>query len=260
MRLVPSAGETEVPTTNQAVDGLSSTQTNAVDAKVVAAVIYCRFSPRPNSDECESNQQQLARCVAYCEKNGFYVVGSFCDSAVSGGVLNRPELQKAINYLHPGFLLVADRPDRLARDMAISLAIRKEIEDRGARLVFADGNNFDTAESELLANIMSAFAQFERKKFSQRTKNGLAKKRLEGVRVGRPPYGYKVVDGKMCENEDEQWFLSLAETLYRGGDSFNDIVNTLRNAIPSQSQGRPVCMPPSIQVIRRYLRKRQKGH
>ncbi len=43
-----------------------------------------------------------------------------------------------------------------------------------------------------MANILDAFAQYERERFARRTKAGLAKKKASGVWLGKPPIGYKL--------------------------------------------------------------------
>ena len=43
-----------------------------------------------------------------------------------------------------------------------------------------------TPNGELMVTMLAAFAQFERRLIGQRTKDGLAAKRAEGVQLGRP--------------------------------------------------------------------------
>ena len=43
-----------------------------------------------------------------------------------------------------------------------------------------------TPAGEAMANVLATFAQFERRLISQRTKDALAVKRAQGVRLGRP--------------------------------------------------------------------------
>ena len=44
-----------------------------------------------------------------------------------------------------------------------------------------------TPSGEAMANMLTTFAQFERRLISQRTKEALAVKKASGVRLGRPP-------------------------------------------------------------------------
>jgi DNA invertase Pin-like site-specific DNA recombinase len=43
-----------------------------------------------------------------------------------------------------------------------------------------------TPSGEMMANVVAAFAQYERRLISERTKRALAVKRAEGVKLGRP--------------------------------------------------------------------------
>lgn len=171
------------------------------------AVIYARFSPRPNAEECESNERQGERCLAYCDKQGYEVVSRWADDAISGRILDRPGLSVAIKSLEPGMVLVVDRADRLARDMLVNLTIRHQVDKAGATIEFADGSpNADTPEGRLFSHILAAFAAYERDRISARTSAGLKRKQAAGQHLGKAPVGYRVdPDTKaLVEDEDEQ--------------------------------------------------------
>lgn len=169
----------------QSINGLSNIMTKD-------AIIYVRFSPRPNAKECISNEKQADRCLAYC-RNKRYAACIFTDHKVSGSILNRPGLQAAIAALKPEMVLVVDSSDRLARDMLVNLTIRHEIEKAGATIEYADGSPTSTTpEGTLFENILAAFAAYERDRIRLRTKKGLEKKRKNGERTtGKIPIGWK---------------------------------------------------------------------
>lgn len=155
------------------------------------AILYTRFSPRPNADECESCEKQEERCRAYCEAKGYQVDGYEHDKEVSGGVLDRPGLSKAIDALKPGSVLVVDRSDRLARDMLVNLTIRHQVERQGATIEYADGSMVaDTPEGELFQNILAAFAAYERARIRDRLRKWAAGKKAKGEWLGKPPIGW----------------------------------------------------------------------
>ena len=160
------------------------------------AIIYTRFSPRPNAAECDSCMKQRKRCIQYCanKKIGLRGVRVFSDEAVSGGDLIRPGLMEAINALKPGMVLVVDSSDRLARDMLVNLTIRQQVADAGATIKFADGSPCeDTPEGKLFQNILAAFSAYERDRIRLRTKQGLARKRKNGERTtSKIPIGWKL--------------------------------------------------------------------
>jgi len=54
-----------------------------------------------------------------------------------------------------------------------------------------------TPAGEAMANMLATFAQFERRLISQRTKEALAVKKAQGVRIGRPAVMPRAVVSRM---------------------------------------------------------------
>lgn len=160
---------------------------------MTSAIIYTRFSPRPNAKECDSCEKQQERCRIYCGQKGYEVRQCFHDENISGGDLNRPGLSFAIRCLLPGDILVVDSSNRLARDMLVNLTIRHQVEEAGATIEFADGTPpATTPEGWLFQNILAAFAAYERDRIKLNTKRGIARNRALGKKInGRIPTGMK---------------------------------------------------------------------
>lgn len=158
------------------------------------AIIYTRFSPRPNADECKSNEKQAERCIEYCVRKGYCYHHPYSDEAKSGSVLQRPGLGAALNALRPGMVLVVDSSDRLARDMLVYLTICHEVKEAGATIEYANGTpTATTPEGTLIGTVLAAFSAYDRDRICLRTKNGLARKRKNGERTtGKIPIGWKL--------------------------------------------------------------------
>ena len=58
------------------------------------AVIYARYSS--SSQREESIEGQVKECTAYAERNGYNIIGTYADRAISGTTDNRPQFQKMI--------------------------------------------------------------------------------------------------------------------------------------------------------------------
>ena len=83
--------------------------------------------------------------------------------------------------------LVVAKLDRLSRSMLDFAALMDRSRKEGWALVALDlGVDTTTPAGEAMANMMATFAQFERRLISQRTREALAVKRAQGVRLGRP--------------------------------------------------------------------------
>ena len=230
---------------------MSETNLSGLSIMAKQAIIYERFSPRPDADESKSNEKQEERCRAHCERKGYEVVGVFPDKNISGGLLERPELSKAIAALKPGMVFVADTTRRLARDMFVYLVLRQQIESAGATIEFADGSPCDaTPESRLFQNVLAAFAQYDRERFAARTKAGLAKKRAQGMHVGRVPVGHRIdkATGKLVPDEWEQKAMERACQCAGARMKSEDIA-----AVLTQEFGPFRSKPWNARTVRKFL-------
>lgn len=180
------------------------------------AIIYARFSPRPDADKSKSCENQIDRCKKYCISKGYEIFLIFEDKGVSGAVLYRNGLSEAINSLKEGMVFIVDTADRLARDMLVELTIVSQIHNAGCSVEYADGTPMRTTkEGRLYRNMLAAFAQFQRESISENTIRGLEKKRENGEWQGRPPIGYDYdKESKvLIENESEQEDLKLIKSM-----------------------------------------------
>lgn len=82
---------------------------------------------------------------------------------------------------------MAAKLDRVSRSVADFAGLLDRAQRKGWRLVLLDtGVDTSTASGELVSNMLASAAQYERRLISQRTRDGLAAKRAQGVRLGRP--------------------------------------------------------------------------
>jgi site-specific DNA recombinase len=163
------------------------------------AVIYCRFSPRRNSDDCESNETQLHYCRAYCAKQGWKIVAEKSDEALSGDEMDRPGLWEAVELARRGVALVVYKADRLARDVLMEEMIRSQVNKAGGRVITVEGTNGDSAQDDLLRTIMAAVAQYEKKMIAARTRAAMLRHQASGRAMSHiAPYG-------MTEGPVEHW-------------------------------------------------------
>ena len=75
-----------------------------------------------------------------------------------------------------------------------------------------------TPAGEAMANVLATFAQFERRLISQRTKDALAAKKAQGVRLGRPrALPNDVVKRIVRERKQGRKLVSIADKLTEDG-------------------------------------------
>ena len=101
----------------------------------------------------------------------------------------RPALAEALARLDKGEAegLIVSKLDRLSRSVADFLTILERSRKGKWSLVIGD-LSLDTSSpmGEAMATITATFAQLERKRIGERTKEGLAVKKAQGVKLGAP--------------------------------------------------------------------------
>lgn len=196
------------------------------------AVIYARFSPRPNAADCESISAQLAVCRQHCAAAGYQIIGEWADEAMSGSEVNRPSLWAAVGAVPKGGVLVVWKYDRLARDVLLAETIYRQVSKAGGRVECVDGPDFDdTPHGRFVRQILSAVAEYERELVRIRTSMAMRAYQASGRRMGgRPPYGTMIdpMDPKrLITHPDEQRVLECARAMNGAGSGYGDIARAL---------------------------------
>lgn len=132
---------------------------------------------------------------------------------VSGMKEERPGLARCFESLQHGDVLVVWRLDRLGRSLPHLVSIIKELKERGVGFRSIGDGNIDTttASGELVFNIFSSLAQFERSLLQERTLAGLKSARARGRLGGRPKLLKDSPKIKMAKRLHEDKSLSIAE-------------------------------------------------
>lgn len=142
------------------------------------AAIYARVST-----EDQDADKQVEICKEFCQKNNFEIYEIYKD-IISGITSSRPNFNRLLEDMRKNKFncIVVTKLDRLGRSLSHLLSLFMEFERRGVHFI-ATSQNIDTttAAGKLQMQILGAFAEFERNLISERTKEGL-KKRKEGKR------------------------------------------------------------------------------
>ena len=134
-----------------------------------------------------TDDQDLSLQIDALTKQGIPTASIFMDK-LSGAKTERPGLTKCLETLRSGDILVVWRLDRLGRSMRHLIALVEDLRNKGIGFRSINEGAIDTtcASGELIFNIFSALAQFERRLIQERTKAGLAAARARGRNGGRP--------------------------------------------------------------------------
>ncbi|MFA5967607.1 MAG: recombinase family protein [Patescibacteria group bacterium] len=178
--------------------------------------IYARVST-DEQREGHTIQSQLNELRKYAQENNFLVSNEYLDDGWSGSLLDRPALDRMRDDADKSLFeaVLVNDVDRLARDIGHIIAIRRDLENKGKQIIFRKlPNNNHDANGNLMINMMSAFAEYEREVILDRTRRGKRNK-VENMKLilgGIPPYGYDYIKRDKDNNAYGFYKINLKET------------------------------------------------
>jgi len=106
---------------------------------------------------------------------------------ITGSKKERPELQKMLEQIREGDVIIIWKLDKLARSLKDLVSLVNEIQEKGAGLhSLNDHIDTTTPNGNLTFHLFAALAEFERDIIRERTNAGLAAARARGRKGGRP--------------------------------------------------------------------------
>ena len=139
--------------------------------------------------------------------------------AVSGAKAHRTELDKLLEQVREGDVIVIWKLDRLGRSLKHLISLVSELLDRGVGIKsLRDPIDTTNSQGRLVFNIFASLAEFERDLITERTQAGLKAARARGRTGGRPKGLTDAAQKKAV----------AAESLYKEGKlSVNEISKNL---------------------------------
>ncbi|EJZ56404.1 Site-specific recombinase, DNA invertase [Pseudomonas fluorescens R124] len=143
---------------------------------------YCRVS---TADQTTENQTHAIKSAGYNLR-----ANRVMSETISGSVpaMERPGFLSLLNKMEEGDTLVVLKLDRLGRDSIDIQTTIQQLDGAGIRVVSLDLGNTDltSGAGKLLMQVIAAVAEMERDRIRERTREGLARAKSEGVKLGRP--------------------------------------------------------------------------
>ena len=150
---------------------------------------YCRVSTARQGERGHGLGAQRDELQHFCARNGYELLTVTTD-VVGGSATDRMYGREiAISAIESGVAdaLLVRALDRATRDQEDAAKLYKRAARYGWRLMDCDKADSGDPSQRLLADIRLAVAAEEKRKISERTKEGLARARREGKRLGRRP-------------------------------------------------------------------------
>jgi DNA invertase Pin-like site-specific DNA recombinase len=152
------------------------------------ALAYVRVSTTEQADEGASLAAQREALTTEAARRGWDVEIVADEGFSASSVDKRPGLVSALARLDASQAdaLLSLRVDRLSRSVSDFAGLMARAKRKGWALVALDlGVDTSTPAGDLMANVLASVAQYERLVIGQRTREGMAQRKAEGVHLGR---------------------------------------------------------------------------
>ena len=219
------------------------------------AVIYARYSS--SSQREESIEGQVKECTAYAERNGYTIIGTYADRAISGTTDNRPQFQKMITDSKRKLfdIVIVWKLDRFARNRYDSARYKNQLKRNGVKVISATEVISQGAEGILLESVLEGMAEWYSEDLKEKVVRGMTlnaeKCKWNG---GTIPIGYFI--------DQEQHFQINTETaplvveafkMYDDGHTVTEIRDYLNSKGLTNTKGKPI----NYGIIQRMLSNRR---
>lgn len=156
------------------------------------------------STDKQTVENQRYEINQFCERNSI-VVDKWIEETISGSKdVDDRKLGKLLKKMKKDDTLICSELSRLGRNLLMIMGILNECMNRDIK-VWTIKDNYrlgSDINSKVLAFAFGLSAEIERNLISQRTKEALARKKAEGVILGRPK-GSKSVKTKLSGHEKQ---------------------------------------------------------
>jgi DNA invertase Pin-like site-specific DNA recombinase len=212
---------------------------------------YARVSTVEQAQTGYSLDAQATAICGECERRGWALLETIVDEGESGGSLDRPGLERALEAIAHGDAsgLVVAKLDRLSRSVVDFARLVEWFErEADATLVALDlGVDTSSPGGRLVANVFASVAQWERETIGVRTRIGLAAARANGMPISRPAVA-----------DDPELHARIAE-LRGAGMTLQAIADLLNNEGVPTLRGAIQWRPSSIQAATGYRRRNPRA-
>ena len=156
------------------------------------------------STDRQTVENQRFEINQFCEKQQI-VVNKWIEETISGTKeVQERQLGKLLKRMKKGDVLICSELSRLGRNLLMIMGVLNECMNRDIQ-VWTIKDNYrlgSDINSKVLAFAFGLSAEIERNLISQRTKEALARKKAEGVVLGRPK-GIKSAKTKLTGQEKQ---------------------------------------------------------
>ena len=217
-------------------------------------VAYIRVSSEEQAVSGLGLHHQKKKVEAYAEAMDLDLVEVIEDAGKSAKDLHREGIQSALAKLKAGEAqaLLIYKLDRLTRSVKDLGSLVEFFEKKNITLISAqDSINTGTAAGRMVLNILGSVAQWEREVIGERTKSAMSVLKDQGRYTGgHVPFGFRLENGFLVEDEKEQEALQLMKELRKRGMSYRAIVKELNDQGVNSKAGKKWHVPTVVKALK----------
>lgn len=223
----------------------------------IKAVIYARYSS--SSQREASIEGQIKECTAYAERNGYMVIGTYIDRALTATTDKRPEFQKMIadSRKKQFDLVIVWKLDRFARDRYDSANYKAKLRKNSVKVVSATENIGDNDESVIMEALLEGMAEYYVKDLRRKVNRGMNTNAEKCIwNGGTLPIGYVVDEEQHLQiNNMTAPYVVEAFKQYDSGKTIKEIQDFLNKKGVTNTRGNAISWSVVQHILsnRRYI-------
>lgn len=224
-------------------------------------VIYLRVSTEEQVENYSLDTQEDI-CKKEAERRGYNIVQIFREEGRSAKtIVGRPELIHMLEFCRKNKrtvnAVIIYRLDRISRQTADYLAIRKKLAECEIKLISATEPTGNSPTEKFVETMLAGFAQMDNDVRSERSKNGLKARFMSGLNHGYVPLGYANQNGYAAQDPELFPIMKDAwDLIATGTKTLNDMAQILnkKGIKITRTKGKEYSLRP--QTLNRIFRNK----
>lgn len=187
------------------------------------AVIYGRVSSVAQMKKGHGLESQKTTCRDYARLHDYEVIATFEDKAMSGKLLNRPEIKNMLRFVKKRsrdgeIVIIIDHISRLARDLKTHFELHEAIIKAGGRLESPTMEFGRDPNAKLIENLMASIMQHQREQNGEQTERRMRARLSNGYWpfINCIGYRFELVPGRGKMLKRDEPYASIIQEALEG--------------------------------------------
>jgi len=214
----------------------------------IRVALYLRVSTEEQAKEGFSLGAQRQALEDHCMIYDYQIVKVYSDDGYSGRNTKRPAYRQMLEEMDSWDSILVLKMDRIHRNTRNFIEMMDLLKKKHKGFISKQEKlDTETAMGNFFMTLMQSIAQLESEQIGERTRDGMRQK-AEGLGESddekrtmgfTPPFGYRIEDGKLADDYDEQYVVDLIFQLYSNDETMDSICYSLNKQGLLTRKGNP---------------------